>query len=450
MRPIINKTLCIFGGLAASLILIEVLLRIGSLVVSPMRSAAIEWPASKSDAPLAVFVGDSHTFGLWVDESDALPAAAEKLARENCSPGFRAANLGRCGATTWITLDEGLRALEKLRPSILICRCGFNNSFTIRPGSAGILDYFHITKFARIAFANYKDRGSPEKEKSIGIGKLRRDMNPSVDTIAYRVPGSYDYKQDERGVADLRRRDLITLANAAKSANCRFIFLTYLDPSPAFRIVNNDIRRAAEETGSLLVDLEPLGRDAIARGMRSEFLCDDGHPKRIGYAMEARMLVNRMLDSGILRGARAADPLNWYLGARGSLPDTHALPVAFNILKSPAGDITFEVSAAPGLMGWICAGAESATGADLPNLHIPVEKNEALASGNLPGFQFTTDAAGKAIIAVDNATKAMFRENHIVFAMLVDTSGPVRREVYSKAYYVLSGSIAKAQVRSLR
>lgn len=446
MKPFVKKAAAVACGIFAALVLGEVFLRIAAAFANPVRALPA---ASRPGAPLAVFVGDSHIYGLWVGDHEALPNVTEKLAVANCSPGICSINLGRCGAPTWVTLADGLDAIARFKPAVMICRSGFNNSVAPRPRDSGILSNLRIVKFMKIAAANFRGKEESDSRETPGIGKFRGEIYNSTDPVAFHVEPPSSRPDVEASSAE-RVADFIKLARAAKEANCKLIFLSYLDPSPVFQILNEDLRRAAKSTGAIFIDMEPLGRAAIAQGDRSEFLCDDGHPGRAGYEMEARMLVNGMIDAGILAGARAGDPLEWYLSQRKYLQKSTAAPTEFHIQKSPAGDITFEVTAAPSTPGWICIGAESESGFEYSNLHIPVEKRDAVASGGLPGFQFTTDKSGRARVAVDADTKAKIGERYIAFALLVDTSGPVRRDLYSKAYYIFGGGPAKEQVRVLR
>ncbi len=119
-----------------------------------LLAAAATAPApspSPADGPLVVFLGDSLTAGLGVDEDQAFPAVVGRRLREAGTP-VRIVNAGVSGDTT----AGGLRRLDWVlsrRPDVLVVGLGANDALRGQPVEGIRANLDAIVKRARASGA---------------------------------------------------------------------------------------------------------------------------------------------------------------------------------------------------------------------------------------------------------------------------------------------------------
>lgn len=123
-RPVAHLAL-IAAGLLLGLVALEIALQVGSLFVRGRGEAG--W--TESERPLRLlFLGDSNTYGIYVDPSEAYPRVLE--ARWNGRAGaakIEALNLGFPGTNSSKLRRDMPRLLRVLRPDAVIVMIGAND-----------------------------------------------------------------------------------------------------------------------------------------------------------------------------------------------------------------------------------------------------------------------------------------------------------------------------------
>lgn len=400
MKPAARRLAALALGVLLAAASAEAALQIAAAFAKPQRAIR----AGVADAREVVFCGDSHMYGIWVEDDETLPAVAESLSKELAPPGFHAANIGRAGAMSWVVLEDLRTYLEGRRPAAVIYRAGFNNLFTPLPEDAGWLDSFRLAKLLRLALAN---RNRPAASVPIesrpahwfGIGPHREEQRKAltheekVKLIQQDVERFERPQPLKREIKDRLISDSVAVAQAAANVGAAVFFLTYLSNAAPFDEVNRSMEEAAEKAGATLVDLRTILDKARAAGRDSELLFGDGHPRRLGYGIEARALVDAMTSTGWLRGRRPEDPVDWYKKSRLQGPASSASASVSLTMERSKDSLRFQVSGAPDCEGWLLIG-RAADDWILLGLRIPISKADATAIGNDPATRFKTDARG--------------------------------------------------------
>ncbi|MFN0205855.1 MAG: SGNH/GDSL hydrolase family protein [Planctomycetota bacterium] len=417
--------LAVAAGLILSVALAEGVLQIASLFASPLRGleSAADIANRDPNIPVVIFSGDSHTFGLWLKDDETMPARVEQLSKELSAPGIKSINLGRAGATTWIAVDEAIAAIQQIKPSALVLRIGINDGILSRPGKASFMDRFRIVKFARIALSRFGPREPVNYIKKLEVGNRRdEDLNDSTVIAAFdrRTPPA-DYKKE---ISELAQRDFKRLATEAALHGVKLFFVSYLDPGFRFRFVNNDLARAAAESGSVYINLTNIGERAISAGRREELLIEDGHPTALGYKIEAREIMRALLASKIINGAEPGDTVDWYIKNRPapSSGPTHAR-VELKHVRDDSRTIRLNISTIPNIRVRLIAGRPTGS-FTVGDYQIPILYDDAVKFG---GNAMTSDALGNAHLQLSAETAANIPEGAVVVAVAeLGTGGNVK------------------------
>jgi acyl-CoA thioesterase I len=102
-----------------------------SLRTAPRPAPAIQAPAPVPGLPVVVFLGDSLTAGLGLDENQAYPAILEQELREEGMP-IRAVNAGVSGDTTAGGLSR-IGWILGQRPDVVVVALGGNDGLRALP-----------------------------------------------------------------------------------------------------------------------------------------------------------------------------------------------------------------------------------------------------------------------------------------------------------------------------
>jgi lysophospholipase L1-like esterase len=116
-------------------ILVEASLQIGAVVV---RWVYVDEPPQwMTPRPRVLCIGDSHTYGLWVDREQAYPQQLEALwNEEKVRPLIEVMNLGFSGVNSGQLVRDLPRMIDAFEPDVVIILVGVNDYWT-RPVVAG-------------------------------------------------------------------------------------------------------------------------------------------------------------------------------------------------------------------------------------------------------------------------------------------------------------------------
>ncbi|MBI3818330.1 MAG: SGNH/GDSL hydrolase family protein [Planctomycetes bacterium] len=446
-RPALRRIAVAFMACILALALLEGVLRLASVFVSSTR----QWPASAGkDGPVVLFVGDSHTFGLWVEPDETLPAVAEVLLRTACQKKLYCVNLGRAAAPSWVSVAEAVEAIAALKPTVVVFRGGVNNLFWTRPKDAHWWYDLRIIKLARISIHNI--RGGDAKHNSSNVFGVsdRRDQPISPPDASGEFKSgtlmNVPLPPAEELTADLRN-DVRTLADATKRANAQLYFIGYLDAKDPHVLASRALERIGGELGITYINMDSLSTAPQTIEHQSEFLYSDGHPRRLGYGMEARRLVRTLIMNPQFSGAAPRDPIEWYQEARTESRPARAGPeVLLDWSKRDAGGVVLTIHSKSRCEGLIMVG-RSKRGWRLAEFDIPLDDGDVRAASGMQDLTFTTDSDGSSTVHISNSTLESLAEGAACVALVGKQEKGQTRVGYSRILYIGDGRPAAEQIQ---
>jgi lysophospholipase L1-like esterase len=305
----------LLAGLLAALLVLEAGLQLASMWT---RSGAGR--ASVGLAPgtrRILCVGDSNTWGLWVEPEDAYPQVLQRRwnARTDVAP-IEVVNRGLPGTNSSRLQQELPGVLASLHPDVVLILVGANDAWTVPEdglAAPGVVQRFlwRHSRLFRLVYLFAHSRRTP-------------DATPAADGVdtGGRLPGRAEIRRSEATPGWTARLDMDLAAITADVARtgARPILLTYPADRDLYGDANDVIRRAAAETGVPLIDLAASFRPRCATLPCAELL-PDLHPSREGYALVADVLVERLRDARLGAPADAGARrrlrcVGWAPGAR--------------------------------------------------------------------------------------------------------------------------------------
>jgi lysophospholipase L1-like esterase len=307
---LIQIALVIVLGIAA----LELALQAGALAV---RLAQREQPASWLTGRHRVLaLGDSNTYGLYVQPEQAYPKVFESLWNaDSARRPIEVLNLGFPGTnSSWIRRDLP-RMLRVFRPDVVTVMVGANDYWTApveaeeSEGASARLER-SLWKYSRLYRLLYMAR------RSLGTPTLRVTTN-SAQGLA-RGSGTAEYGQSRfelgwtigsaaresvRSPVQLSQRleaNLSEIAEQVRESGGTLVLLTYPSDSLLYGDANAVIREVAAKTATPLVDLRARFGLLCADPACSEYFFRDQHPTAAGHAFAARTLAEELAEAGLI------------------------------------------------------------------------------------------------------------------------------------------------------
>lgn len=133
-----------------AIVLLELVLHVASFVLSrPQVKSAI----NSSPHTRILCLGDSHTYGLFLNREQAWPAVLEKQLREQGYSGVEVVNLAYPGTNSYRVRHSIESMMEDVRPDYVILMLGANDYWTtpldVANNTEGALGHF-VRKYSRI------------------------------------------------------------------------------------------------------------------------------------------------------------------------------------------------------------------------------------------------------------------------------------------------------------
>lgn len=389
--------------------------------------------ASHDARPRVLFLGDSHFYGLWMDESRTMPALAEAFSQECDRQGFVAINKARSGATTWILLDDARAAIPELKPMAVVVRGGLMNRFFVDPRRANWWESLYITGILKIGLRdvrNWIDHVPPiDPLDDAGVGRARDEMRGREEghdirsTIVVRGPSIEEARDYASTVSGEVVNDLTELGRFSTSLGVPVYYVSYLLPSDVLDLVSRDLAAAAAATGSTFVDVRPLTIEALTKLRRGDITLHDGHPTALGYALEARALVAAMVRDGLLSGPEPEDPLTW-LARQPLEPTPEKLRAEASVaLDAAAPRWTYVVKGKPGGHGTLYIGAFG-EGVPVATELLALREEDVVRCGGDRRFQFVLDARGEARITIETGGPVRIDPSLVATAVVYGVERP--------------------------
>lgn len=273
------------------------------------------WAGSPGETEI-LCVGDSNTYGVYLDAEDAYPAQLQRLVGEHA----RVLNLGVPGLNSAQALVRTRNALEQVRPEALVVQVGLNNMWSWVPqdeaeGARPWYEELRLVRLARLAFARVEDAPSVE---DVQRGYEREDIEGGRPAYVLegddRLGGDFELPPPPSQQVDVDQallaleRDLLRFQETAKRIGAQFLVATYGSDSASYGVANQVLRSSAREHGFTLVECAPV-LEAHREWLGEPWLYyRDHHPRRVGYELVARTVHDALVQRGVLTTPLVGDP----------------------------------------------------------------------------------------------------------------------------------------------
>jgi lysophospholipase L1-like esterase len=314
LRKVLSRLGLVLLGVCLSLLFLEAALRIGALFVG--RGVLEQSQLVGKWRILAL--GDSNTYGLYVDKSQAYPKVFEALWNanpDNMSRQVEVFNMGFPGMNSSKLVKDFRRMLWTFRPDVVTVMVGANDLWTMpetAKESPNRVDYLAaaLWRASRVYRFLYMMR------RAVQIRQLDVTRAPSIGIEAHGTARygeeEFDFsatKKPERDVpgwqpAEELTRNLETLSAQATEFGAKLVFLTYAADSNFYSFANSVMRDTAKATGTPLIDVAAVFKPACPVPAGSNFLTGPGaqcpelfpdqHPTVIGHEKVAQTLARQL------------------------------------------------------------------------------------------------------------------------------------------------------------
>jgi lysophospholipase L1-like esterase len=289
---LVTSAVVLVGGL-------ELLLQTGAWIV---RISGREAPAAwLADDVRILCLGDSNTYGLYLEPHESWPAQLEASWNATLAPPrIRVFNLGYPGINSSKVLSQFAKMLETFRPDFTIVMVGANDFWTLpvdvppesEPSNALLRFVRHHSRLYRLAHmlahARYTEDLVVPRARPKGEGWSNR-AEASFGDEKFELGFSRDTNGERMERSGALIRNLEEMARRARNGKTQLLLMTY----PAqmnqelYAIANRLIRNVARQTGTPLVNLEETFASRCPDLGCREYLFRDGHPKAAGYRIVA-------------------------------------------------------------------------------------------------------------------------------------------------------------------
>jgi lysophospholipase L1-like esterase len=249
-------------------------------------------------------LGDSNTYGLWVDRSQAYPQQLEALWNQRVeTPKLEVLNLGFPGTNSSRVVRELPGMLETLDPDVVIVMVGVNDFWTLPTPLEGtaasappatswmrhslLYRLYHTLQRERIANEPEYLRDPNPLRKGAGAHKVR--VGDREFDMGYAV-APQGLEGDVAGMA----ANLLRVVRQARDAGTSLYLMTYPSRQYYYYLANNVIRGLARETGTPLINLTAIFLPICPQNDCPEKMFPDGHPNASGYRLVAETIVERL------------------------------------------------------------------------------------------------------------------------------------------------------------
>jgi lysophospholipase L1-like esterase len=292
------------------LVLVYVLVAEAGLQIAAFfvrRSTRAQMPVAWVTGNLRVLcLGDSNTYGLWLDhrEQEAYPQQLEALWNARvAAPKLEVLNLGFPGTNSSRLVRDLPDLIDTLRPDILIVMVGVNDFWTLpvpiedaqeaRPQGSFLARHSLIYRLFDLA-----RRGQIADQVEIVMdpeGSLARGAHHKarVGDLEFDM-GFTKAEPGLSGDAEGLKRNLHRLVELARAARTPLYLMTYASTKDFYRAASEALADVAAETGTPLIDLATIFAGVCPTGGCPDVLYPDGHLKARGYATVAETVLEKL------------------------------------------------------------------------------------------------------------------------------------------------------------
>ncbi|HZI95458.1 MAG TPA: GDSL-type esterase/lipase family protein [Patescibacteria group bacterium] len=266
-----------------------------------------EFPLRKAPGTLRILcVGDSYTFGPYVEDDQTFPAMLGRALLEASPPAPGRVEVINAGASGFSIEDELIYLRDKagpLEPDVVVLGFCQNDILDLkrpRPMIATMREHSRLkSAFVLGPALKLLQRTAIFNGMQRAAAMIRvRQMHADASTDGSATPALWNRYRDLLGqVVDLVRR-----------RNARFLMVVW---SSADQIAGKAsmepqerLAGMARDLGFEALDLAPVIREIKTGGANPYFVPIDGHPNTLAYDAAARLTARRLIDLGYLTPAQ--------------------------------------------------------------------------------------------------------------------------------------------------
>jgi lysophospholipase L1-like esterase len=301
-------------GLLLAIVGLELTLQAASWVAQARVRAG--QPGSAGAGDLRVLcLGDSNTYGLYLDREESYPAQLEALWNAtNDAPTLEVLNLGMPGTNSSWLVRESDRLLDTFQPDLVLLMVGGNDFWTrayATDGSdGGWRRWLRYSKILRAIYMARKGHEAGVLEVVNRHGADRRDV-PPPEEIRQGIRGGFDVRYGgeefsmrfetaatgEQGDPQALRANLRTLIEKAEAHGATVALMSYPSRRFFYNAANEELKRIASALAVPLIDHDAIFAPLCPDESCPDLLFPDGHPKARGYHMMAEAIISWLSNS---------------------------------------------------------------------------------------------------------------------------------------------------------
>lgn len=262
-------------------------------------------------------VGDSNTYGLYLEAADAWPAQLERSWNQS-HPGqaIEVLNLGYPGTNSFRVRENLPSLLDALSPDVVLIMVGFNDFWTPREtpaaDDANTNPWHWVQQHSRVyrAWLMWERQSSAQTDLAFGSPR----PSEVVDPVALADPANQEKHllklhgqayfmgvrpgEPSRNMKSLQA-NLTTMIDEAHRRGANVALLTYPSSWGFYPGASKWIRKTGEATGVPVVDITSLFQQRCPQGPDScsDLLFHDGHATAKGNALVASQVTTAFLEA---------------------------------------------------------------------------------------------------------------------------------------------------------
>ncbi|HVM95481.1 MAG TPA: GDSL-type esterase/lipase family protein [Candidatus Acidoferrales bacterium] len=289
-------------GICLALLLTEGVLQVVAAFTGAKPSDLPSWFGVKRRM---LCLGDSNTFGLYVDASQTYPKVFETL--WNAEPGngpLEVSSLGFPGLNSSQLARDFRRLLWAFRPDTVTVMIGANDPWTI-PQPVPVVGY--VNRLAMMLWERswlyrlaYLTRHAFDTQRLEVIMTTSGGAEPTSGTARY---GAYEFELGSTALPEGRvptwrpaaelRRNLTTMAMHAKQFGANLILITYPADDGLYQFANRVLQEAAKTNDTRLIELTSTLKRSCPEENCSDLFVNH-HPNVAGHRRMAEILLQEM------------------------------------------------------------------------------------------------------------------------------------------------------------
>lgn len=306
-RAVLTRGLLILFGLFLTAVALELVLQTGALIA---RSTGHRNAVSQlADRRSWIAMGDSNTYGLYVEREEAYPSVLEKLWTAHDVEPIQVLNLGFPGTNSTTLVNNFAELTGSLSPQRVLILVGVNDIWTVHEPSTDSRGHsldrsrshaqlaWRWSRLYRLLFMldtvlDVPELGgefTPERPLGFETREIEVEVGGQKLTMGFKNDGTHRSDWDR-----ILTTNLGTLHQMARETDIDFTVLTYPSEQENYQRANRVIRDWAHHASVEVVDLGAAFMPLCPNGECEELLADQ-HPSAAGYAFAAKVILDAIL-----------------------------------------------------------------------------------------------------------------------------------------------------------